>query len=182
MTLVEWRPSLSNSSHVPLLLGAYSATRSKSGMYVRVHTHTHTHTHTHAQTGEYSTCCSSMKKLESLLRNTGWLCIFASSFIVVIVLLFFTTRPLLWGPAAIEHYRQKQEVGWLLWKQPGMLEVVGQLKRDVMYESIYNFPLETNLNVSGCMHSLCNLGRRVELRFICLSFLFILYGQLYFLF
>ncbi len=51
----------------------------------------------------------------------------------------------------MEHYKQRQEMGWLLWKQPGVQEMIGQLKKDLLNESIHNFssntPLEVKVNI-----------------------------------
>lgn len=56
-------------------------------------------------------------------------------------------RPFLWGPAALEQYKIKQEMGWLLWKQPDTQEVVEQLDRGMLLQSTANFPLTVPLEV-----------------------------------
>ena len=65
--------------------------------------------------------------------------------ISVVILL---PRPYLWGPAAAQHYQQKQEVGWLLWKQPRMLEVLEMLNRKRLLHSAANFPVDVPLEVT----------------------------------
>ena len=60
----------------------------------------------------------------------------------------FIHRPYLWGSAAEEHYQQKQEVGWLLWKQPGMQEVIGLMDRKQLHLSAANFPIDVELEVN----------------------------------
>ena len=63
------------------------------------------------------------------------------------VLEFIFCRPFLCGEAALEQYRMKQEVGWLLWKQPGTVDVIGQLDREIMKLSYEDFPIESPLEV-----------------------------------
>ena len=60
---------------------------------------------------------------------------------------FATHRPYLWGASALEHYKQKQELGWLLWKQPGMQEVMELLDRKCLFQSVSNFPVHLGLEV-----------------------------------
>lgn len=60
----------------------------------------------------------------------------------------FSPSPFLWGEAALEQYRIKQEVSWLLWKQPGTQEVVELLDRELLLRSGEVFPLDVDLDVS----------------------------------
>ncbi|XP_064405928.1 nucleolar pre-ribosomal-associated protein 1-like isoform X3 [Halichondria panicea] len=123
VTVVESRPSLGNTSHVPLLMSAYSASRSKSDrgiLYLLF---------------KYEEAGVSVNK----------------------------HKPLLWGPAAVEHYKQRQEMGWLLWKQPGVQEVIGQLKRDLLSESIHNFSSNTPIKPVNPFSDERGLDSRVEL-------------------
>ena len=61
---------------------------------------------------------------------------------------FLISRPFLWGPAALEQYKIKQEVGWLLWKQPGTQEVIELLDREMLDHSTREFPLDLELEVN----------------------------------
>ena len=61
-------------------------------------------------------------------------------------------RPFLWGPAALEQYKIRREVGWLLWKQPDTQEVVEQLDTELLLHSSENFPLYVQLEVN-CMYT-----------------------------
>jgi hypothetical protein len=69
------------------------------------------------------------------------------TFVAVSVVLLLLSRPYLWGPAAAQHYQQKQEAGWLLWKQPRMLEVLELLDWKRLLQSTANFPISVSLEV-----------------------------------
>ena len=66
-------------------------------------------------------------------------------------------RPYLWGDAAKELYQQKQDVSWLLWKQPGMQEVMDLLDRKHLFQSASNFPVNVELEVKCQLLLLCSL-------------------------
>ena len=66
-------------------------------------------------------------------------------------------RPYLWGPTGAQHYQQKQEVGWLLWKQPGMQEVMELLDRKCLLQSTSDFPISSLLEV---IHPMIGLTAR----------------------
>ena len=69
---------------------------------------------------------------------------------------FLIIRPFLWGPAALEQYKLKQEVGWLLWKQPGTQEVIELLDRGMLDHSTKEFPLDLELEVNtGILLTYC---------------------------
>ena len=63
--------------------------------------------------------------------------------------------PFQWGKPALENYQSKKKVGWLLWKQPSMSEVLAVLKREQLFSSVANFPLHRQLQVSvACMNQM----------------------------
>ena len=55
--------------------------------------------------------------------------------------------PFMWGKPALEHYQSKQKLGWLLWKQPSMQEVLTCLRREQLFQSVTLFPLDKSLEV-----------------------------------
>ena len=57
------------------------------------------------------------------------------------------SRPFLWGGCALEHFKARQDLGLLLWKQPGPQEVLDQVERELMQASSRHFPLEAGLEV-----------------------------------
>ena len=61
--------------------------------------------------------------------------------------------PFMWGKPALEHYQSKQKLGWLLWKQPSMQEVLSCFRRDKMFQSVTLFPLDKSLE--ACVHTVC---------------------------
>jgi hypothetical protein len=108
------------------------------------------------QTEVFSIYCTSMRNKEYLLPLTGiYACIKIDSICpesfwtvaAVSKILLLLSRPYLWGSAATQHYQQKQEAGWLLWKQPRMLEVLELLDRKRLFQSTANFPISVSLEV-----------------------------------
>ena len=67
----------------------------------------------------------------------------------------YKCRPYLWGPAALEHYQQKQASGWLLWKEPGVQELMGLIDRKCLNKSITEFPVHVELEVSADLFFSC---------------------------
>ena len=77
-------------------------------------------------------------------------CVACQSDIVVLLLLILCfPRPYLWGAGAAHTYQQKEKVGWLLWKQPGMREVLELLDRKRLFQSSNDFPVALQLEVSS---------------------------------
>ena len=76
-------------------------------------------------------------------------------------------RPYLWGSAALEHYQLKEEVGWLLWKQPGMQEVMELLDRKCLFQSAANFPINVRLEVSEQLTRVISLATGVHCNTDC---------------
>ena len=64
------------------------------------------------------------------------------------VLQFFH-RPVLWGPAAANHYQVVKSLGPSLMRQPSVTEVLQQLDATRMNQSALLFPQERLLQVCG---------------------------------
>ncbi|NXG73591.1 NPA1P protein, partial [Baryphthengus martii] len=115
LTLVKLSPSVCESSHLAVLLGAYGATLS-------------------AVTDFGFHLVFLDQKILLLLRlyeknNQSLL----------------NSRILLWGPAAVEHHKTCKSLGKSLWQQPSMEEILCLLDREKMMKTILSFPQHRRL-------------------------------------
>ncbi|NXP07539.1 NPA1P protein, partial [Thinocorus orbignyianus] len=115
LTVVKLSPSVCESSHLAVLLGAYGATLS-SVIYCGFH------------------CGFLDQKVLLLLqlyeKNKQSL---------------LSPRILLWGPAAVEHHKTCKSLGKSLWQQPSMEEILCLLDREKMMKTILSFPQHRRL-------------------------------------
>ncbi|XP_065899031.1 nucleolar pre-ribosomal-associated protein 1-like isoform X3 [Dysidea avara] len=57
--------------------------------------------------------------------------------------------PYLWGKTAVSQFRERQKKGWVLCMQPGMSEVLDMLDKNVLKQSILEFPIDLSLEPSS---------------------------------
>lgn len=58
---------------------------------------------------------------------------------------FYDFKPFLWGTAAATHYSVRQDIQKALWRQPKMGDILDILKKDFIFNTIINYPLESDL-------------------------------------
>ncbi|NXG83836.1 NPA1P protein, partial [Stercorarius parasiticus] len=115
LTVVKFSPSLCESSHLAVLLGAYGATLSAV-----------------ADFGFHLGFLDQkvLLLLQLYEKNNQSL---------------LSSRMLLWGPAAVEHHKTCKSLGKSLWQQPSMEEILCLLDREKMMKTILSFPQHRRL-------------------------------------
>ncbi|KAF2902622.1 hypothetical protein ILUMI_03556, partial [Ignelater luminosus] len=61
---------------------------------------------------------------------------------------FYDFKPFLWGTAAATHYSVRQDIQKALWRQPKMGDILDILKKDFIFNTIINYPLESGLTAT----------------------------------
>jgi len=59
----------------------------------------------------------------------------------------YSCSPYLWGETAVSQFRERQSKGWVLCKQAGMTEVLDMVNKNVLKQSVLEFPIDLSLEV-----------------------------------
>ncbi|NXA49095.1 NPA1P protein, partial [Nothocercus julius] len=142
LIIVKLSPSVCESNHLAVLLGAYGATLSAVGKCVRV-----------CQLGKGVPARAGFHLVSLTFGFLFFPFIFSLDQKILLLLQLYeknnqsliNSRILLWGPAAVEHHKTCKSLGKSLWQQPSMEEILCLLDREKMMKTVLTFPQHRHL-------------------------------------